>query len=151
MDVMPLVPETDGGRTSTISLGNPLTRRTMWLMPKTMSTPAISSRVFGAYSMTRILYKYTHLPTLTLFSHFFLQGQHTLSNGTSRENTITLPFQLTAVYHHKNVCTMQPFSYLLQLFGEIFSSFKNNRNFINPSKERNKQHGIRHVPPNIHY
>ena len=48
--------------------------------------------------MTIIFYKYAHLPT-----HFHLQGQHTLSSVTSRENTIALSFQLTAVYRHKNV------------------------------------------------
>ena len=85
------------------------------------------------------------------FSHFHLQDQNTLSSVTSRENTITLSFQLTAVYRHENVYTMQPFSYLLHLFGEIFFSFKNNRNFVKPPKERNKQHGRRHIPPNIHY
>ena len=85
------------------------------------------------------------------FSHFHLQGQHTLSSVTSRENTITLSFQLTAVHRHKNVYAMQSFFYLLHLFGEIFYLFKNNRNFVKPLKERNKQHGRRHVPPNIHY
>ena len=88
--------------------------------------------------MTRILHKYTHLPTLTLFSHFHLQGQPTLSSVTSRENTLTLSFQLTAVNRHKNVYAMQPFSDLLHFFGVIFSSFKNNKNFVKPPKERNK-------------
>ena len=44
------------------------------------------------------------------FSHFHLQGQHTPSSVTSRENTITLSLQLTVVYRHKNVYAMQPFS-----------------------------------------
>ena len=82
-------------------------------------------------------------------SHFYLQGQHTLSSVTSRENTITLLFQLKAVYRHKNVYATQPFSYLLHLFSKIFFSFKNHRNFVKPPKERNKQHGRRHVPPDI--
>ena len=121
---MPRVPEA-------ISLGNPLARKTTWLVRKT------TSRVFGTYYMTRILYKYAHLPTLTLFSHLHLQGQRTLSSVTSRENTLTLSFQLTAVNRHKNVYAMQPFSYLLHLFGEIFSSLKNNRNFVKPPEETN--------------
>ena len=88
--------------------------------------------------MTRIFYKYAHLPTLSLsFAHFHLQGQHTLSSVTSREGTITLSFQLTAVYRHENVYVTQPFSYLLHHFGEIFFSFKNNRNFVKPPKETN--------------
>ena len=91
MDVMPLVPETKTSDVSIlISLGNLLTRRTTWLMLKTTPATSISSRVFGAYYTTRILYKYAHLPTLTLFSHFHLQGQHTLSSVTSRENTLNL-------------------------------------------------------------
>ena len=90
------------------------------------------------------------LPTHFLsFSHFHLQCQYSLSSVTSRENTITLSFQLTAVNRHKNVCAVQTFSDLLHLFGEIFFNFKNNRNFVKPPKERNKQQGRRHVPPNI--
>ena len=58
---------------------------------------SISSRVFGAYSMTRIFYKYAHLPTLFLFSHFHLQSQHTLSSVTSRENTLTLSISTNRV------------------------------------------------------
>ena len=93
MDVMPLVPETKMvDVTILISLGNLLARRTTWLVLKTTSATSIFSRVFGAYYMTRILYKYAHLPTFTLFSHFHLQGQHTLSSVTSRENTHSLNF-----------------------------------------------------------
>ena len=86
-----------------ISLGNPLARKTTWLTLKTTSSTSIFSRIFGAYSMTRVFYKYSNLPTLTLFfsqfhlesqhsslSHFHLQSQHTLSGVTSRENTLTL-------------------------------------------------------------
>ena len=36
---------------------------------------------------------------------------------------------------------LYPSLYLLHLFGEIFFSFKNNRNVVKPPKERNKQHG----------
>ena len=55
---MPLVPETKKVDVSIlISLGNLLARRTTWLMPKTTSATPISSRIFGAYYMTRILYK----------------------------------------------------------------------------------------------
>ena len=108
-----------------------------WSVLKTTSTMPISSGVFGAYSMTSILYKYAHLPTLTLFSHFHLQGQYTLSSVTSRENTTTLSFELTTVNRHKYVSAMQTFFYLLHLFGEIFSSLKNKKNFVKPPKETN--------------
>ena len=53
--------------------------------------------------MTRILYKYF------IFEHS-QQGQHTLSSVTSRENAITLSFQLIAVNRHKNIYDMQTFS-----------------------------------------
>ena len=112
MDVIPLVPETKMADISIlISLGNLLARRTTWLLLKTTSPTSISSRVFGAYYMTTILYKYAHLPTLSLFSfsqfhlesqhitlsHFHLPGQHTLSSVTSRENTLTLSISTNKV------------------------------------------------------
>ena len=99
-----------------------MVRRTTWLVPKTMPTVSISSRIFGAYSMTRILFQYFVFQHFSSFFH--LQGQHTLSSVTSRENTIIHLFQLTAVNRHKNVYAMQPFSDLLPLFGEIFSASK---------------------------
>ena len=98
MDIMPLVPETKMADVSIlISRGNLLTRRTTWLVPKRTSATSISSCVFGAYSMTRILYNYARLPTLTLFSHFHPQGQHAFSCVTSRENTFTLSISTTGV------------------------------------------------------
>ena len=72
------------------------------------------------------------------FSHFHLQGQHTLSSVTSRENTITLSFQSTAVYRHKNVYATQPFSYLLHLFGEIFFQLQKQQKF-RQTTERKKE------------
>ena len=70
MDVTPLVPETKMADVSIlISLGNLLARRTTWLVLKTTSATSMFSRVFGAYSMTRIFYKYSNLPTLS-FSQF---------------------------------------------------------------------------------
>ena len=98
MDIMPLVPETKMADVSIlISLGKLLARRTRWLVPKTTSATSISTRVFGVYYMTRILYKYAHLRTSTLFSHFHLLVQHTLSSVTSRENTLTLSISTNRV------------------------------------------------------
>ena len=71
MAVMLLVPETkmaDVGKL--IILGNLLARKTAWLVLTTTSTTSILSRVFGAYCMTMIVYKYSHLPTLILFYIF---------------------------------------------------------------------------------
>ena len=89
MVVMLLVPETkmaDVGKL--ISLGNLLARKTTWLVLTTTSVTSILSHVFGAYCMTRIVYKYSHLPTLILFPLWFLQRTLSLS-----------PFQLTESTH----------------------------------------------------
>ena len=52
MDVIPLVPETKMADVSIlISLGNLLTRRTTWLVHKTMSVTSISSRIFDKNSL----------------------------------------------------------------------------------------------------
>ena len=162
---MPLVPETKmADARKKISLGNLLTRRTTWSVLKTTSATLISSRVFGAYSMTRIFYKYAHLPihthththTHTLSLSLSLSLILSLSNTHTHTHTHTFPltepthtlqcdfqwtlslsFQLATVYRHKNVYATQPFSYLLHLFGEIFFSFKNKRNFVKLPKETN--------------
>ena len=66
--MMPLVPKTkmaDVGKL--ISLGNLLARKTTWLVFTTTSATSILSCVFGAYCLTKIVYKYSHLPTLILF------------------------------------------------------------------------------------
>ena len=89
MAVMPLVPKTkmaDVGKL--ISLGNLLARKTTWLVLTTMSATSILSRVFGAYCMTKIVYKYSHLPTLILFPLWLPERTLSLS-----------PFQLTASTH----------------------------------------------------
>ena len=84
MDVMPLVPETKMADVSIlISLGNLLACRTTWLMLTTRSATSIFSRVFGAYPMTRILYKYFVSHHSSSLSHFYLQGQHTQSSVTA--------------------------------------------------------------------
>ena len=84
MDVLPLVLETMTVDVSIlISVANLLTKRTTWLVLKTTSATSIFSRVFGAYSMIRIFYKYSNLPTLTLF--------FTISLGESTQLSFTFP------------------------------------------------------------
>ena len=132
--VMPLVSKTKmaDARKQSVS-------RTHWSVLKTTSPTSISSRIFGVYSMTRIFNKFAHLPTLSLFFTFPLTGPtHSLQCDFQREHYHSL-ISTNSNIPLKNVYTSQPFSYLLRLFGEIFSSFKNNRNFIKPPKERNKQ------------
>ena len=69
VDVMPLVHKTKMADVCIrINLRNLLAKRTTWLVVKTTSATSIFSCVFGAYSMIRIFYEYSHLPTFTLFS-----------------------------------------------------------------------------------
>ena len=65
---MPLVPETKMADVDKlINLGNLLARKITCLVLTTTSATSILSRVFGSYNMIRIFYKYSNLPTLTLF------------------------------------------------------------------------------------
>ena len=94
---MPLVPETkmaDVGKL--ISLENLLAMKTTWLVLTTTSATSILSHVFGAYCMTRIVYKYARLPTLILF-HIFTYRVNTLFPLTSIENTLTLSISTNRV------------------------------------------------------
>ena len=139
---MPLVPETKMADARKQSVSG-----THW--PGELRDPCSKLRLqlqfrpafFWAHNMTRILYKYARLPTLTLFSHVHLQGQQTFSSVTSSENTLILSFQLTAVHRHKNVYAMQPFSYLLHLFGEIFPAAKTTEISSNHRKKHTNNMG----------
>ena len=98
MAVMPLVPETkmaDIGKL--ISLGNLLARKTMWLVLTTTSATSILSRVFGAYCMTRIVYKYSHLLTLILF-HIFTYTINSLFPLCLPERTLSPFWQTESTY-----------------------------------------------------
>ena len=88
---MPLVPETkmaDVGKL--ISLGNLLARKTMWLVLTTMSATSILSHVFWSLLHDKDCLYMLSSSNIHSLSHFHLQGQHALSSGTSRENTLTL-------------------------------------------------------------
>ena len=99
MDVMPLFPETKMADVSIlISLGNLLAWRTTCLVLKTTSATSIFSCVFKAYSMTKIFYKYSNLPTLTLF---FI-----ISLGESTQLSFT--FSLTGSTHSSQGTIYQP-------------------------------------------
>ena len=97
---MPLVPETKMANVGKlISLGNLLARKTTWLVLTTTSATSILSRIFGAYSMTRIVYKYSRLPTLTLY-YIFTYRVNTLFPVWLPERTLSLsPFRLTESAH----------------------------------------------------
>ena len=89
MTVMPLVPETNMADVGNlISLGNQLARKTTWLVLTTTSASSIFCCVFGAYCMTRIVYKYSHLPTHILFPLWLPERTLSLS-----------PFRLTESTH----------------------------------------------------
>ena len=150
MTVIPLVPETkiaDVGKL--ISLGNILARKTMLT---TTSATSILSRIFGAYCMTRIVYKYSHFPTLIPF-HIFTYKVNTLFPVWLPERTLSLSqFRLTesthtssffyiwhpAINRHENVYSLQPFFSSLYFFGETFSSL-DHRNVVKPQKETNNR------------
>ena len=71
-----------------ISLRNLLARKTTWLVLTTTPATSILSRVFGAYCMTKIVNKYSHLPTLILFPLWLPERTPSLS-----------PFRLTESTH----------------------------------------------------
>ena len=128
----------------------PLARRTTWLVPKTTSAVSISSCVFGADSMTRIFYKYAHLPTFLLFFTFLLTGPtHSLQFDFQREHYYSLystngsiPTQ-KCIYHTTILLLITPFR------RDFFQLQKQQK--FRQTTERNKQYGRRHIPPNIHY
>ena len=149
---MPLVPETKITDVSKlISLGNLLARKTTWLVLTTTSATSILSRVFGAYYMTRIVYKYSHLPTLILFQ-VFINRVNTLFPLWLPERTLSLsPFRLTESTHsssflHLNSSSQPPRKCILHatilfiviLLSETFSSLEH-RNFVKPQKETNNR------------
>ena len=71
--------------------------KTTWLVLTTTSVTSILSHVFGAYCMTRIVKKYSILPTLLLF-HIFTYRVNTLFRSvTSWENTLTLSISTNRV------------------------------------------------------
>ena len=95
---MPRVPETKMADVAKlISLGNLLARKTTWLVLTTTSETLILSRVFWAYCMTRIIYKYSHLPTLILFHIFTYRVNTFFSSVTSKENALTLSISTNRV------------------------------------------------------
>ena len=100
MVALPLVPETKMVKVGKlISLGNLLARKTTWLVLTTTSATSILSHVFGAYCMTKIVYKYFRLPKLILF-HIFTYRVNTLFLLWPPERTLSLSlFQLTESKH----------------------------------------------------
>ena len=86
---MPLVPETKMANVGKlISLGKLLARKTTWLVLTATFATSVLSHVFGAYCMTKIVYRYSHLPILILFPLWLLEGTLSL-----------FPFRLTESTH----------------------------------------------------
>ena len=100
MAVMPPVPETkmaDVGKL--IILWNLLARKTTCLMLTNTSATSIFSRVFGAYCMTRIVYKFSRLPILIIF-HIFTYRVNTIFPARLPERTLSLStFRQTESIH----------------------------------------------------
>ena len=149
---MPLVPETKMAYVSKlICLLNLLTGKITWLVLTITSSTSILSSVYGAYYMTRIVYKYSHLPTLCIFpfsltvsTHSFqcdIQREHSHSQFRLTESTHSSYFfyiWLPAVNRHENVYSIQPFSSLLYFFDETFSSLEH-KSFVKPQKGTNSR------------
>ena len=102
MGIIPLIPKTKmADACKYLVSGKPLAKRTTWSVLKTMSALQFHPAFLEPTSSSN---------TLALF-HISLTGPtHSLFSVTSRENTITLSFQLTAINCHKNVYVTQPFS-----------------------------------------
>ena len=140
MAVMPLVLEAkmaDVGKL--ISLGNLLAMNTTWLVLTTTPTTSILSRVFGAYCKTKIVYKYSHLPTLTLFPLWLPERTLSLSPFQPRELIYSSSF-----LHFTSSC--QPprkgiLSATIPFFVILFrwDSFQPRKQKFRLTTERNKQ------------
>ena len=150
---MPLVPETkmaDVGKL--ISLANLLARKTTWLVLATTSANSILSSVFGAYCITKIVYKYSHLPTLILFPLWLPEGTLSLSPFQPTESThsssffFTFDFQQSTATKMYTFCNHSPPCYTFSV-----RLFPTSNTEISSNTESNNQHWRRHVPPNIHY
>ena len=91
MAVMPYVPKTkmaDIGKL--IRLGSLLARKTMWFVLTSTSTTSILSHIFGAYYMTRLVYKYTHLPTPPSFTFSLAESTYSFHCDFQREHSHSL-------------------------------------------------------------
>ena len=148
---MPLVPETKMADTSKQSVSG-----THWprephsqcskLRPPLHLRPAfLEPPPWQEFSINTLIF---HTHTLSLFFTFPLTGPtRSPQCDFQREHYHSLTSTISGIPPQKCTCSAS----ILLLFGEIFFNFKNNRNFVKPPKERKKQHGRRHVLPNIQY
>ena len=131
--IMPLVPETKMADVSKlISLRNLLARKTTCLVLTTTSVTSILSRVFGAYCMTNIVYKYSHLPTLILFPLWLPERTLSLS-----------PFRLTESTHSSSflhlTSTSQPPRKCILSATILFLVILFRRDFLQPRTQKVRQ------------
>ena len=128
---MPLVPETKMADVSkVISLGNLLARK----------ATSIFSRVFGAYSMTRIFYKYFNLPTLTLFFTFSLTGStHSFQCDFQREHSLISTLFYIWLPQSTTMKMYTPCNHSLPRYTLSVRLFPASNIEISSNTERNKQ------------
>ena len=156
MAVMPFVPETkmaDVGKL--ISLGNLLVRKVTWLVLTTTSATLILSRAFEANCMTRIAYIYSHFPStcsLTFFTYRDSTLSLILSIATYRDNTLSLlHFNFQHSTPWKCIHSVTFFFLVLPFQLELLQPWTQPQKFHQTPKEKNNQHGRRHIPPRICY
>ena len=145
---MPLVTETkiaDVGKL--ISLVNLLARKTTCLMFTTSSSTSNFFPRFGAYCRTRIIYKYSHLQTFSLFHisltgsfqcNFLREHSHSLNFDLQCQHTLPLfkfDFQQSTA---KKTYTPFNHSHPCHTFRLYFFSLQH-RNFVKPQKETNSR------------
>ena len=140
MAIMPLVPKTKMADVSKlISLGNLLVRKTTWLMLTTTSTTSILSRVFRAYCMTKIVYKYSHLPTLILFPLWLPEKTLPLSPFRLTESTHSSSFlHLTSSSQLPQKCILSA-TILFLVIHFRWDFFQPQTQKLRQTTERNKQ------------
>ena len=150
MAVTPLVPETktaDVGKL--ISLGKLLARKTTGLVLTTTSAISVLSCIFGAYCMTKIVYKYSHLSTLILFPLWLPERTLSLSPFRLTESTQSSSFlHLTSSCQPPRKCIPSAtILFFVILFRWDFFQPQTQK-FHQTAKETNNQHGRRHMPSN---
>ena len=122
-----------------ISLGNLLARKTTWLVHTTTSATLILSRVFGAYCMTKIVYKYSHLLTLIVFPLWLPERTLSLSPFRLTESTHSFSFlHLTSRSQLPRKCILSAtILFLVMVFRWDF--FQSQPQKFRQTTERNKQ------------
>ena len=148
---MPLVPETkmvDACKqpvSGTHWPGEPCGQCSKLCLPFQFRPAFLEPTPWQNFSINTLIFRHS------LFFTFPLTGPtHSFQCDFQREYYHSLISTNNSIPPQKCICHAN-ILLLVTPFQWDFFSFKNNRNFVKPPKERKKQYGRRHVPPNIHY